>query len=122
MTPDRKFQKARADQGRPAKPSRRWYRMAAWKRKAKRQLDDEPCCRRCAELDPPRVRAATTADHVEPHREDYQAFWHGELQSLCTPCHSGPKQSEERRGYRPGVGDDGWPSDPKHPFNRGGPI
>lgn len=42
--------------------------------------------------------AATVADHVVPHRGDVAAFWAGELQSLCTPCHSQAKQAEERSG------------------------
>lgn len=40
--------------------------------------------------------AASVADHVEPHREDFRRFWKGELQSLCASCHSSTKQAEER--------------------------
>jgi 5-methylcytosine-specific restriction protein A len=121
-TPERQLKRREYDRARAVKPSRRWYKLKAWKEKAARQLAEEPFCQRCEALSPPKVEQATIADHVIPHREDWRLFWEGELQSLCTPCHSGPKQSEEVRGYAPGVGDDGWPSDPKHPFNRGGPL
>lgn len=121
-TPERMLKRREYDRTRAVKPSRRWYKLKAWKEKAARQLADEPFCRRCDQLTPSRTVAAEIADHVEPHREDYQAFWFGELQSLCGPCHSGPKQAEEVRGYRVGAADDGWPADPRHPFNRGGPL
>lgn len=121
-SPERQLARRAYDQARSVKPSRRWYKLAAWKRKARAQLDAEPFCQRCEALSPPRTREADIADHIEPHREDYDRFWFGALQSLCTPCHSGPKQSEEVRGYARGVADDGWPADPKHPFNTGEPI
>lgn len=63
--------------------------------------------------------AAEIADHVIPHHGDYYLFWFGELQSLCSPHHSGDKQLQERgiapKDYRSDIGDDGWPVDDKHP-------
>ncbi|MFT3724646.1 MAG: hypothetical protein QM773_13815 [Hyphomonadaceae bacterium] len=70
----------------------------------------------CRELD--RVVVATVADHVIPHRGDSKLFFEGELQSLCDSHHSSSKQREEIRGYSDAVGDDGWPTDPRHPANR----
>jgi hypothetical protein len=61
---------------------------------------------------------ATVADHVEPHRGDMEKFWSGELQSLCEHHHNSVKQAEERNGYSPQIGADGWPLDPRHPANR----
>jgi hypothetical protein len=76
----------------------------------------EPLCRLCLERG--RVTPATIADHVTPHRGDWNAFLLGELQSLCRACHNRDKRFEEIRGYRLDVGEDGWPLDPKHPANK----
>jgi 5-methylcytosine-specific restriction enzyme A len=61
---------------------------------------------------------AEIADHVERHGCDYTKFLTGKLQSLCRSCHSSIKAGEERRGFRLGIGEDGWPLDPRHPVNR----
>lgn len=63
-------------------------------------------------------RAAGIVDHITPHRGDPRLFWHGELQSLCDECHSSAKQREEIEGFSRDIGDDGWPTDPRHVFNR----
>jgi 5-methylcytosine-specific restriction protein A len=89
-----------------------------WKRKRLAQLRAEPLCRMCKAAG--RITAATVADHVEPHRGDAEAFWTGELQSLCTTCHSSHKQAEEVNGYSSAIGTDGWPVDLRHPANGGG--
>jgi len=52
---------------------------------------------------------ATVADHVRPHRGDPVAFWGGDLQSLCAPCHDGDKQREELMARPLTVDQDGWP-------------
>ena len=84
---------------RSGKPSLKWLHVAAWKGPNGRravQLMAEPLCAYCAREG--RTRLASVADHVVPHREDWAAFWHGDLQSLCAPCHAGTKQREEQRG------------------------
>jgi hypothetical protein len=43
----------------------------------------------------------------------------GKLQSLCESCHRSIKQKEEKRGVRTDIGIDGWPTDPRHPANKG---
>ncbi|WP_238257878.1 HNH endonuclease [Methylobacterium gnaphalii] len=48
--------------------------------------------------------AATTADHVVPHRGDVEAFWSNELQSLCNACHNSVKQREEQSTLHRGRG------------------
>lgn len=90
----RSAREVEADRGR-LKPSRAWYNTRAWQRRRAEQLAAAPICRfhweRMGE-----VVEATVADHVEPHREDYDLFWFGALQSLCATCHSSIKQREER--------------------------
>ena len=81
---------------RKAKQSRRWYSLKRWRKRRAEQLAREPLCRMC-EAEGMTV-AANTADHVEPHREDYDRFWFGDLQSLCGSHHSREKQREEVRG------------------------
>ncbi len=61
--------------------------------------------------------AATVADHKDPHNGDDQAFWHGELQSLCKRDHDRFKQREETQGFTEQLADDGWPVDPRHLAN-----
>lgn len=82
-----------------AKPSRAWYNSRAWRRRRALQLAAEPVCRFHWEREGVAVEA-TVADHVEPHREDYERFWGGALQSLCATCHSSVKQREEAAARR----------------------
>ena len=81
---------------REAKPWRRWYSTARWKRRRIEQLRRQPLC--AMHLANGEVVEATVADHVEPHRGDEVLFWSGELQILCKPCHDSAKQREERGG------------------------
>jgi len=109
--------RAEADRKREReKPWRRWYRTKRWKLKRRAQLDRIPWCEPCKRAG--RSRPANTADHVIPHRGDPLLFWHGELESQCDSCHSRPKQREELEGFKRERDDDGWPSDPRHPFNK----
>ena len=77
------------------------------------QLLEHPLCRYCAERGI--VTPATICDHVEPHRGDVNKFWLGRFQSLCKSCHDSTKRFVETRGFRPDIGLDGWPLDPRHP-------
>lgn len=99
-----------------AEEYRRLYKTAAWRSRRMHQLADEPLCRSCKAAG--RETLATIADHVIPHRGDERLFFEGELQSLCDEepwrCHSRVKQREERLGFSPAVGSDGFPIDPKH--------
>ena len=70
-----------------------WYKTARWQRRRRQQLRDQPLCAMC--LQHGLVVPATIADHVHAHRGDLNAFWHGELQSLCKRCHDGPKLAHE---------------------------
>lgn len=88
-----------------AREYRRLYDTARWKVLRLEQLDAEPFCEYCKEEG--RVRAATIADHVVPHKGDEELFFNGKLRSLCAPCHDSVKQSEERTGRRKGFRPDG---------------
>jgi 5-methylcytosine-specific restriction endonuclease McrA len=79
-------------------------------------LRQQPLCKFCLERGI--VTAANVVDHVTPHRGNRNAFVTGELQSLCEPCHNSAKRQIEVRGYRTDIGLDGFPTDPRHPFNR----
>lgn len=89
------------------KPWRTWYATARWQALARAQLATEPLCRMCAAAG--RVTAATTCDHIMPHRGDPVAFWGGPFASLCATCHSSAKQRQERGRPVRRVGNDGWP-------------
>ena len=81
--------KARFDKRRPNSTARGYGR--AWAEARAAFLKLHPRCRRCGE-------PATTVDHIIPHKGDPEIFWDkAKWQALCTPCHSGAKQSEERR-------------------------
>lgn len=95
---------------------RAWYWTPRWKAIASAQLRMEPHCRKCAARG--LKVSATICDHVERHRGGPVRFWAGPFQSLCKPCHDGPKQREERRGYAVGNDATGRPTDPRHPWNR----
>lgn len=71
------------------------YHTARWQARAKDQLTREPLCAHC--LRDGLVMAARVADHVVPHKGNDEAFWNGELQSLCT-SHHGTKSAGERGG------------------------
>jgi 5-methylcytosine-specific restriction protein A len=95
---------------------RRLYKSPRWKAIRNAQLRAQPTCERCDSLG--MVTAATVCDHTTPHKGNLDLFWWGPFRSLCKPCHDGPKQSEERRGYDTTIGKDGWPIDARHPQNR----
>jgi 5-methylcytosine-specific restriction enzyme A len=94
---------------------RDWYSLQSWRRRAKHQLSIEPLCSMCKEQG--RVTPATIADHHPRHGGDYNKFVLGPLRSLCADCHNGV-WAVDRKGYSSAIGDDGYPLDPAHPFNR----
>lgn len=81
--------KARFDATRPSSRERGYN--AEWQKARADYLKVYSSCVRCGS-------AATVVDHVTPHKGDDRLFWNrANWQALCTPCHSGAKQSEERR-------------------------
>ena len=99
------------------KVSHPFYHTVRWRKRRARQLAEHPLCAMCEKQG--KVTAATVADHVTPHRGNAEKFWNGELQSLCSTCHSARKQIQEKHGYSAACGEDGMPLDPGHPWNRG---
>ena len=93
-----------------------FYSKASWLRRRKMQLNAHPLCSMCAARGV--LTPATVADHVRPHKGDWNLFALGELQSLCKPCHDSSKRFFELRGYSNDAGADGWPTDPNHPANK----
>jgi 5-methylcytosine-specific restriction endonuclease McrA len=84
--------KARFDAKRPTS-SQRGY-SGTWDKARAGYLAANPYCRRCGE-------PASVVDHIRPHRGDKALFWDKtNWQPLCTPCHSGTKQREERKMKR----------------------
>lgn len=83
--------KARFDKTRPNSSARGYDR--SWEKARKLFLRRHPHCARCN-------APANVVDHKTPHRGDQAIFWdRSRWQPLCTSCHSGAKQREERRIY-----------------------
>ena len=97
-----------------SQPWRTWYSLQRWRTRAKHQLSIEPLC--ALWLAQNRITPATIADHHPLHKGDWNKFRLGPLQSLCHDCHKG-KWASDRHGYSSAIGDDGFPIDPRHPFN-----
>lgn len=96
-----------------------WYGLAIWRNHLRPvQLSKQPLCERCLR-DHGRVTEATVVHHLKPHKGDWELFTDPDnLASSCKRCHDSTEQSIERRGYDIRIGDDGWPVDPNHPFNK----
>lgn len=81
--------KARHDKVRPSSSARGY--TGAWDLARAAFLRKHKFCRRCGQ-------PAEVVDHIRPHRGDKALFWDRDnWQPLCTACHSGPKQREERK-------------------------
>ena len=77
-------------------PSRRGYGRA-WQRARQRYLGRHPLCVECHAHG--QAEAATTVDHLVPHKGDKALFWDkGNWQALCTSCHS-RKTAREDGGF-----------------------
>lgn len=104
---------------------RRLYSTPAWRSLRARKRRENPLCERCEAHG--FVIAAAAVNHRIPHKGDLVLFFdYANLQSVCTACHDGPIQSEERTGspndrvgYQTAVRASGLPSDPRHPFFAG---
>ncbi len=102
-----------------------YYNSKRWKLRRINQLTQHPLCRMC--LEHGIITPATVADHVIPHKESYELFFFGELQSLCAFHHSKTKQRIEHKGnkkvdikYSSACDVNGKPTDPNHPSNKPG--
>jgi 5-methylcytosine-specific restriction protein A len=100
--------------------SQKLFKSARWQKRRARQLRDRPLCERHLKMN--QVVVATTAHHLTRHKGNAEIFWSSPLESLCESCHNQDAQEEEAdavRGYSTRIGLDGWPTDPRHPANRG---
>lgn len=96
-----------------------FYKSRTWRHLRASHLSREPLCRRCRAEG--RLTAATVVHHLTAHKGDWHLFTDpGNLASSCKRCHDATEQSIEARGYDRQVGEDGWPADDRHPFNRRG--
>jgi 5-methylcytosine-specific restriction enzyme A len=90
-----------------------WYQWRRWRKRRRAQLARQPLCVYC--LKQGVIEVATVADHIIPHKGDWDLFWDGQLQSLCKWHHDSYKRQDELRGYASDIGLDGYPIDRKHP-------
>lgn len=117
--PDRQAARRQYDQERRDREHwRAWYKSPRWRMIRRNQLKSEPHCRFHLREHGVLV-VATVVDHVNRHNGNWAAFWGGPFQSLCKACHDRHKQRDERLGYSTATGDDGWPTDDRHPANQG---
>jgi 5-methylcytosine-specific restriction protein A len=99
------------------KKERRFYDSVRWRKAAKWFLAENPLCVLCAVIG--RTTGATTVDHIEPHRGDYNKFWDvNNWQSVCKTCHENAKKMQEIHGYSQASDGSGMPVDSNHPWNR----
>jgi len=84
-----------------------WRTLSERRRRETRQLEARPLCAWC--LQQGQIAVATVA--VPPLSSRCEA------QSLCGACHARQRASS-RMGYVDDIGLDGYPVDPRHPFNR----
>lgn len=80
-----------------AAPWREWYCTPEWKKlRLVTFIADGYVCRMCSRLCTEDYPPA--CDHIVPHRGDKVLFFDpNNLQTLCKPCHDGPKQRHEKR-------------------------
>lgn len=95
------------------------YNTAAWQRLRKAKLSATPMCEPCSDLG--RVVAARHVDHIRSIASGGDAFPPLDgLMSMCPACHSIKTNAVDRPGGSgirfKGVGFDGLPIDPDHPF------
>lgn len=100
------------------------YNTAAWQRLRKVKLADRPLCQACERRG--LVVDACHVDHMLAIAAGGDAFPAIDgLMSLCHRCHSEKTSAMDRAGGNglrfKGVGPDGLPIDPDHPFFSGRP-
>lgn len=108
---------ARDQRSPEAEAWRRLYWTPEWKAAKADQLNREPFCQRPVHRG--REVWAIIVNHKIPHKGDRRLFLDpNNHESCCKPCHDGPIQREERRGFDTAVDAGGWPVDPRHPSYR----
>jgi len=101
-----------------ASPAARGY-DGAWRKLRANFLVFHPTCELCAQLDPPRLTAASVVDHIQPIREaPERRLDESNLRALCKACHDGAVQAENKTGRMRGAGVDGVPLSADHWWNK----
>ena len=85
-----------------SKEVNKWYGLSVWRKLRHMTLMRDPVCMMCQHA------PATEADHIKPHRGDWNLFTDlNNTQGLCRACHS-KKTAEEDGGFgrapKPNVG------------------
>lgn len=95
-----------------SEPSRHKRGLGRAHQKARAELlAREPLCRLCQAKNPPRVTAATIADHIIPRAKGGSGDI-SNLQPVCAQCHD--EKTRKDLGWKPPrkqIGLDGWPID-----------
>jgi 5-methylcytosine-specific restriction enzyme A len=78
------------------------YQTTRWQRIRKYQLSIEPLCRVCS-------RPGREVDHIVPISAGGDKWDNGNLQTLCTRCHSQKTGIEQAGGTWQVTGADGYP-------------
>ena len=79
--------------------ARKWYQSKRWRKDIRpgELVKAQFTCLWCRHCDP--TGKTLVVDHKVPHRGDEDLFWaEGNRQVLCTTCHNGRKQRDERGG------------------------
>ena len=105
------------------KPWRKLYKTKAWKSlRLECFKRDIFICQTCGEHTQTEHHTqpnAAICDHKIAHKGNEVLFYNiNNTQTLCKSCHDGDKQRQEIHGYSNAIGEDGWPIDEQHPFNR----
>ena len=92
--------------------ARKWYGTKEWREPRRIALVRYPICTRCEH------KSSVIVDHKIPHKGDRQLFFDGNnLTGLCKKCHDSWKQRQEHKRVDTACDDEGYPSDPNHPWN-----
>lgn len=93
------------------------YGSPRWRRLREYVLGQQPLCVMCKARGI--VRSAVVVDHIKVHDGDVELFYDvGNLQGLCSSCHSGQKRIEDTRGYSQACDVNGYPTSKGHSWNK----
>jgi 5-methylcytosine-specific restriction enzyme A len=93
-----------------------FIRSAEWQRIRAAHLKANPLCVFCKKRGI--TKQAEQVDHITPCMHDPALQRDpNNLRSLCAPCHA-PLRHSHKRGYSTAIDVNGYPTDPRHPFNR----
>ena len=81
-----KIQNAMYDRLMRSRPASEFYHSREWKRKRSQFLLEHPFCEECRKNG--RLTKATLVDHIVPIRQGGSLLDDGNLQALCSSCHS----------------------------------